>query len=165
MAEVIDLTDWRPLNVVKLRWIYQQIQDRIRKGIRVDLWGAEEDLAFFALVNASSMETSKSTAPHIPVMVTETLSALALSPGMTVVDATAGAGGHTEALAQQVGEHGRVIALDRDPDLLRATARRLKPRYPWIQFKVGDFSRLRTILQELGISEVDAVLMDLGLSS
>ncbi len=165
MVEVIDLTDWRPLNVIKLRWIYHQIQERVRRGVRVDLLGAEEDLAFFALVNASPLDSSKSSSPHVPVMVSEVLAALDLSPGMTVVDATAGAGGHTEAIAQLVGEQGRVIAIDRDPDFLRATARKLKPRYPWILFKVGDFARLRSILNELGIQLVHGVLMDLGLSS
>ena len=61
-----------------------------------------------------------SSAPvHRSVLLDEVVDRLAPREGMTIVDGTAGAGGHSAALAARVGSTGRVIGLDRDPEMLR----------------------------------------------
>src|SRR5215217_2959919 len=56
-----------------------------------------------------------SATDHIPVLLEEVSAALDVQPGETVVDATFGAGGHAERLAQDLAGRGRIIAIDRDP--------------------------------------------------
>ena len=77
----------------------------------------------------SESESNKQTFPaasqHVSVMPRESLSFLALEPGMTVVDGTLGGGGHTRLLAEAVGPSGQVIAIDRDPAAIDRAAREL----------------------------------------
>jgi 16S rRNA (cytosine1402-N4)-methyltransferase len=60
--------------------------------------------------------TGANTAPHVPVLVSEVLAALAIQGGETVVDATFGAGGYTRAMLSAGA--GRVIGFDRDPEAI-----------------------------------------------
>ena len=62
--------------------------------------------------------TGAKTAPHVPVLVSEVIAALAIHEGETVVDGTFGAGGYTRAMLGAGA--GRVIGLDRDPDAIAA---------------------------------------------
>ena len=101
---------------------------------------------------------------HRPVLVREVLAALALAPGMVAVDGTVGAGGHAAKLAAAVGPTGRVIGVDRDPLMLRHAAAALEP-FPWAAVFHASHSELRRVLDELGVDRIDAVLLDLGLSS
>lgn len=88
---------------------------------------------------------------------------LDVQPGQTVVDATVGMGGHAERIASRLGPSGRLIAIDRDPHALaQARARVSGCRADFLH---GTFGRLRMMLDELGVPEVDAVLADLGVSS
>jgi 16S rRNA (cytosine1402-N4)-methyltransferase len=96
------------------------------------------------------------------------LSYLAIEPGQTVVDATAGAAGHLRLLARALGERGRLIALDRDPKMLDLAERVMRQnaatRVPiaWVH---STFDNLREILDELQIDSVDVILADLGICS
>jgi 16S rRNA (cytosine1402-N4)-methyltransferase len=99
---------------------------------------------------------------HVPVLPAEVLALLDPRPGQTVVDATVGAGGHTRLLAERVGPTGRVIALDRDADMLALASRGLLANVTLVQ---SGFERLRAVLTELGVEAVDAVLADLGICS
>ena len=99
---------------------------------------------------------------HIPVMPTETLEQLNLSPGSVVVDGTMGGGGHTMLLSQQVGPTGRVIALDRDPGTVGKAAAWLPANATAIH---ANYAALPIVLDELGIKQVDSILLDVGLSS
>ena len=101
---------------------------------------------------------------HRPVLVREVLAALKLAPGMTVADGTVGAGGHAAQLADAVGPAGRVIGVDRDPMMLRFAAHALRDR-PQATLRHASHSELRAVLDELSVDRVDAVLLDLGLSS
>src|SRR5260370_1536536 len=100
---------------------------------------------------------------HVPVMLAESLEYLAIRPDGIYVDATAGLGGHTRAIAERLTT-GFVLANDRDPESL-ATARQntagLEGR---IRFHRGRFSELRMALAEIGIEKVDGLLADLGVS-
>lgn len=101
---------------------------------------------------------------HIPVLLQETIESLQVHPGDTVVDATFGGGGHTEALLTIVGSRGSIIALDRDQSAL--------DRYQQdhgiaenLQLVHANYSDLQEVLQEKGIPAVNAILADLGFSS
>ena len=105
--------------------------------------------------------TGSKTAPHVPVLVSEVIAALALHGGETVVDGTFGAGGYTRALF--TGGAGRVIGFDRDPDAIEA-GRSLVPdsRLTLIEER---FSQMDRALAEHGIGLVDAIALDIGVSS
>ena len=100
---------------------------------------------------------------HVSVMPRESLAFLAIQPGMTVVDGTLGGGGHTRLLAQAVGPSGRVIAIDRDPEAINRAAKELAG-LP-IRFAQANFRDLPEVLDAVELDEVDAVLLDVGLSS
>ena len=104
---------------------------------------------------------------HTPVMLGECLEYLALKPGGVYLDATAGLGGHTGAIARKLAElggNGRVLACDRDPeslDLAKANTADVSSR---IQFHRSLFSQLEETLSAAGVSQLDGLLADLGVS-
>jgi 16S rRNA (cytosine1402-N4)-methyltransferase len=101
-------------------------------------------------------------APHIPVLLDEVVAAIRPAPGMTIVDATFGAGGYTTALLEAGAQ---VHAFDRDPDAIAAGAT-LVARYEGrLVLHPARFSQMRAELAALGITQVDAVVMDIGVSS
>ncbi len=100
---------------------------------------------------------------HRPVLLNEVLRWLAPKDGQILADGTLGGGGHSQALAGAVGQSGRIIGLDRDPDAVRR-ARRLLQGLP-VSTHWGNYRDLRTILAELEIPAVHGLLLDLGLSS
>jgi 16S rRNA (cytosine1402-N4)-methyltransferase len=93
----------------------------------------------------------------------EVMSFLAVRPGMRVVDGTLGGGGHTRLLAEAVGPDGLVIAIDRDPAAIDRGARELAG-LP-VRFAQANYCDLPEVLDALSIEAVDAVLLDVGLSS
>jgi 16S rRNA (cytosine1402-N4)-methyltransferase len=96
-------------------------------------------------------------------MLDEVLEWLSPQAGMTLVDGTLGAGGHTRALAERVSPDGQVLAFDRDPAALAAAERELAG-LP-IKLVHADYADLPQVLRQLGIAAVDGVVLDLGLSS
>lgn len=100
---------------------------------------------------------------HAPVLPAEVMSFLAVRPGMRVVDGTLGGGGHTRLLANAVGPEGLVIAIDRDPAAIDRGARELAG-LP-VRFAQANYCDLPEVLDALSIDAVDAVLLDVGLSS
>jgi 16S rRNA (cytosine1402-N4)-methyltransferase len=102
---------------------------------------------------------------HIPVMLKETLQYLNLSEGKTIVDATVGMGGHSEAILERLGAGGRLIGIDRDRESLELAAKRLLRFGNAFSPVYGNFTEVNTILQELRISRIDGILFDLGVSS
>ncbi len=100
---------------------------------------------------------------HVPVMLAEILEGLDPRPGGVVVDGTLGGGGHSRALAERVGPGGTVIALDRDPAAIAAAAKNLAG-LP-VRAIHGDFCDLPEALAELGLTVVDGIVLDLGVSS
>jgi 16S rRNA (cytosine1402-N4)-methyltransferase len=100
---------------------------------------------------------------HTPVLLKEVLELLAPCPGKTIVDGTLGGGGHTEALLET---GARVIGLDQDPEALDfAKGRRLHRFGDQLLPVRANFGELAAVLDEVGIPEVDGVLLDLGVSS
>lgn len=99
---------------------------------------------------------------HQSVLFAETLDALVHRPEGVYVDATFGRGGHTRGLLDRLSPQGRVIALDRDPAAIAAGRSIQDPR---LSLHHTPFSGLPEVLQQLGISAVDGLMADLGVSS
>jgi len=98
------------------------------------------------------------------VLLEEVLEWLRIRPDGTYIDATLGAGGHSEAIARQLTS-GRLISLDRDGQALELAQERLKSFGERVRLVQSPFSRIAEVAQELGIPPVDGVLADLGVSS
>ncbi|MEW6446112.1 MAG: 16S rRNA (cytosine(1402)-N(4))-methyltransferase RsmH [Pseudomonadota bacterium] len=102
---------------------------------------------------------------HLPVMLSEVLEALAPRADGIYVDCTFGRGGHSGAILERLGPHGRLIALDRDPSAVAEARRRFAgdARFTIVH---SPFSALREALEPLGVwGRVDGLLLDLGVSS
>lgn len=102
---------------------------------------------------------------HRPVMLKEVLSLLDLKPGMTVVDGTVGLGGHAQSLLEKIAPNGKLIGIDKDADALRAARKNLKAFAKNCLLIHEDFRHLDQILKKSDVSRVDAILLDLGVSS
>ena len=98
-------------------------------------------------------------------MLQEVLGWLRIKPDGAYVDATLGAGGHSEAIAGELSSSGRLISLDRDAQALRIAQERLKRFGSRVSCVLSPFSRIAKVVHELGIPTVDGVLADLGVSS
>jgi 16S rRNA (cytosine1402-N4)-methyltransferase len=108
-------------------------------------------------------QSSSAEPRHVPVMPAEVLQYLTPAPGETIVDATVGAGGHARLVVEYLGRQGRLIGLDQDQAMLDLA----RPRLAGLPVTMvhADFGELREALNELGISAVNGVLADLGVSS
>lgn len=102
---------------------------------------------------------------HIPVLVREVVALLAPGPGMVVLDATVGAGGHAAALLESVPGPLVYLGLDRDAEILAVAGRRLAPFGERVRLFHSEFSRLREVVEDAGYHSVDRILFDLGVSS
>jgi len=99
---------------------------------------------------------------HVAVLAQEAIEALNIRSEGTYVDCTYGRGGHSRLILEKLGAGGRLIALDRDPEAVQAAAALRDPRFLIVR---SPFSRVRDVLQELGVAGVDGMLLDIGVSS
>lgn len=99
---------------------------------------------------------------HVPVLAQEAVAALAIDPDGVYVDGTFGRGGHSRLILDQLAAGGRLIALDRDPDAIRAGSALVDPRLTLVR---RAFSNLGAVLDELGVVQVNGILLDIGVSS
>ena len=99
---------------------------------------------------------------HVPVLAQEAVAALAIDPDGGYVDGTFGRGGHSRLILDQLAAGGRLIALDRDPDAIRAGSALVDPRLTLVR---RAFSNLGAVLDELGVVQVNGILLDIGVSS
>jgi len=100
---------------------------------------------------------------HRPVMLREVLKALDPHPGQTIVDGTVGAAGHAIKIAEQLGPDGLLIGMDRDPMMLDFAAEKLTKHN--CHLANASYAQLPDILESLGRTSVDGIVVDLGLSS
>ena len=104
--------------------------------------------------------------PHTTVLLHEAIDALVTSPQGIYVDGTFGRGGHSRLLLQRLASDGRLLAFDRDPEAVAAagsgTTRIDDPRF---SIHHANFTELPEVLAALGITALDGVLLDLGVSS
>ena len=99
---------------------------------------------------------------HVAVLAQEAIQALNIRSDGTYVDCTYGRGGHSRLILEKLGTGGRLIALDRDPEAVQAGQALRDPRFSIVR---SPFSRVREVLQELGVAGVDGMLLDIGVSS
>lgn len=94
----------------------------------------------------------------------QVLAYLDIRPSGVYADLTIGQGGHAELILPRLEPPGRLIGLDRDPAALRASAERLRPWGECLRLVHSRFSHLEAVLDELGVEQLDGVLMDTGVS-
>ncbi len=100
---------------------------------------------------------------HQPVLISEVLQTLAPKDGDVILDGTFGAGGYSRAILESA--NCRVIALDRDPSV-RDIALQLQQHFPQrFCFVAGNFGDMMQLLAAQGIDKIDAVVLDIGVSS
>ena len=108
------------------------------------------------------METDFS---HQPVLLNEVLEALNVRQDGIYVDATFGRGGHSSVILNKLGQEGRLIAFDQDPEAV-AYGRERFADDPRIEFEHCNFSEMESVIVARGLNNcIDGVLMDLGVSS
>lgn len=100
---------------------------------------------------------------HVPVLLHEVLEGLAVRPDGIYVDGTVGGAGHAREIALRLNNNGLLIGLDRDPDAAAAAAARLAGLPARVVH--CNYSRMREMLDEMGIEAADGILLDLGVSS
>jgi 16S rRNA (cytosine1402-N4)-methyltransferase len=102
---------------------------------------------------------------HTPIMVSDVLELMKPERGGIFVDGTLGGGGHAQAVLERLGDRGMLCGIDRDDDALRAASARLSrfgDRFVPIK---GNFFDMKQLLLSRGITKVDGILLDLGVSS
>ncbi|HSL69125.1 MAG TPA: 16S rRNA (cytosine(1402)-N(4))-methyltransferase, partial [Longimicrobiales bacterium] len=102
---------------------------------------------------------------HTPVLLAEVLVGLSIRADGRYCDATFGRGGHTAAILEALGPQGRVVAIDRDSDAIRAGRERFGGE-PRLVLMRGSFAQLTELVRAAGVKgELQGVLLDLGVSS
>ncbi len=103
--------------------------------------------------------------PHVPVLLQETIEGLDLHEGDVVLDGTVGLGGHSEEILKHIGNDGVYIGTDEDAQALTYAKERLT-KYPTKKvFIEENFRNLDRVLDDAGYSQVDKILLDIGLSN
>ncbi len=101
---------------------------------------------------------------HYSVMLEETIAQLHIKPDGTYVDGTLGGGGHAFHVCKQL-ESGRFIGIDQDEAAISAAGQRLSCYGDKVTIIRSNYCNMRSALQELGITGVDGIVLDLGVSS
>lgn len=102
---------------------------------------------------------------HVSVLLHETVAGLQVKPSGIYVDGTLGGGGHSYEICKQLDSEGRLIGIDQDADALKAAGKRLEQFKDKVTLCKSNYEQMREVLQELGIEEVDGIVLDLGVSS
>ena len=119
-----------------------------------------KNLRYFYQLYQGQINMNPSSSYHLPVMLGPCLEGLALRPSGIYVDATLGGGGHTRAILQRLGPKAQVFGFDQDEDVREQLPE--DQRFKWLPFNFRDLKRS---LRLEGISQVDGILADLGVSS
>jgi len=102
---------------------------------------------------------------HVPVMLAEVITGLNLKRNGIYVDCTLGGAGHSEAILEQIGPRGRLVAFDQDPEAIAFARKKLALYQDRVELVRANFKDLAVVLSRLNINHVDGVLFDLGASS
>jgi 16S rRNA (cytosine1402-N4)-methyltransferase len=105
------------------------------------------------------------TEGHIPVLLREVIEALEVRTGRTYLDATVGGGGHAVAILEAGAPHGRLLGLDRDPEAVRRSAKRLAVYEDRAAVVHASYVDLLTVSRATGYLPLHGIVFDLGFSS
>lgn len=101
---------------------------------------------------------------HVSVLFEETLNALDLKDGGIWVDGTLGGGGHSHGILSRT-TGGMLVGIDRDEEAAAAAGKRLSEFGDRVRIVNGNFSEIKSILNDLNIDKIDGAVLDLGVSS
>lgn len=102
---------------------------------------------------------------HVSILLQPCLDALNIKPDGVYVDATTGGAGHSLHIAQELGEGGRLICIDRDDEALENAKTRLASVWDRVTTVKSDFRDIDRVLEGQGLAGADGILFDLGVSS
>ena len=102
---------------------------------------------------------------HTPVLLKEVVAQLQPRSGALYVDGTVGGGGHAEEMLRACGPGGQLIGLDWDEEAIPRARERLAEYGARVQLVRANFAEMERVLMSLGVTTVDGVLFDLGVSS
>ena len=130
------------------------------------------------MLRLTDAESASSTAPgpmgeavvdkafsHEPALLQETVRLLAVRSGGVYIDATVGEGGHASAVLQAAMPGGRLLGVDKDPQVIQRATSRLRPYDGAFHLVQGSYAQIRDIAFALGYAGADGILLDLGFSS
>lgn len=102
---------------------------------------------------------------HVSVLLNECIEGLNIKPEGIYVDGTLGGAGHSSVIASKLTGKGKLIGIDQDKDAIEAASGRLEPFKDRVSIVRNNYCNIKTVLDELGITKVDGILLDLGVSS
>jgi 16S rRNA (cytosine1402-N4)-methyltransferase len=109
-----------------------------------------------------TVSNTQASGAHITVLLAEAVESLAIKADGVYLDGTFGRGGHSRRILSSLGERGRLIALDRDPQAIAAGAAIADPRFQLVHRAFGEMAEAA---REVGVSGLDGILLDVGVSS
>ena len=102
---------------------------------------------------------------HIPIMLNQVIEGLDIKPDGIYVDGTLGGGGHSYEIAKRLVNDGKLIGIDQDEAAIKAAGARLSEFSDRVTIVRSNYAQMVSVLQSLGIEQVDGILLDLGVSS
>lgn len=102
---------------------------------------------------------------HISVLLNESVDALEVKKDGVYVDGTLGGGGHAELVCSRLGKNATFIGIDRDATAIMAASKRLEKFGEIVHIFHDNFLNVKSVIEKLGINEIDGAILDLGVSS
>lgn len=102
---------------------------------------------------------------HKSVLLEETIDSLMIKENGTYLDGTLGGGGHAYEVCKRLGDKGRFIGIDQDADAIKAARKRLEEFGDKVTIIRNNYCNARAALEEIGVTKVDGIVLDLGVSS